>query len=128
MRFEYAPPDPYLLLSTGSGFIYVDRDLEEVTRASLSDVPLGFLFSGDVVMRGEDHRVDRIEVRGDRLVMTLELFVGDISEVDLVFDLRVFGLVGWRTVGGGGDKVVVDLVDIEKNVELENGLFRFNDF
>ncbi len=128
MRFEYALPDPYLLLSTGNGFIYVDRDLEEVTRASLSDVPLGFLLSGSVVMRGEDHRVDRIEIDGNRMIMKLELFVADVSEVDLVFDLDVFGLVGWRMVMGGGDRVVVDLVGIERGVELKNSLFRFNGF
>ncbi len=125
MRFEYSPPAPYLLISTGRRFIYVDRDLDEVTRASLSDVPLGFLLSGDVLLRGSEHRVDRIEFGDDMFIIRLELFVGDVSFVDLLFDTAPFRLSGWVLEMGGGDRTFVSLRNIEEGISLDRSLFRY---
>jgi len=43
MRWEYAPPTPILIVSSGSQLIYFDKDLAQTTYIPMDSTPAGFL-------------------------------------------------------------------------------------
>ena len=70
LRFEYDPPDPYLIITHGKWFIYVDKELDEATYLPVDKTPAYFIVKKDIKFGGKlrvasfqnADRVFRIEV------------------------------------------------------------------
>ena len=56
LRFEYDPPDPYLIITHGKWFIYVDKELDEATFVPVDKTPAYFIVKEDIRF-GESLRV-----------------------------------------------------------------------
>lgn len=48
MRWEYAPPTPILMVSSGSQLIYFDKELAQTTYIPMDSTPAGFLMSDPI--------------------------------------------------------------------------------
>lgn len=125
MRFEYNPPTPYLLISNGKWFIYVDKQLEQVTYLPLKKTPAGLLLRKDLSFS------DGLTVVGfQKTIGTLEIRVADqknpdLGQVSLTFIRNPLSLKSWTIHDPQGQRIQVTLTNPLYGSRLDAGLFRF---
>lgn len=123
MRFEYAPPVPYLLVSNGTFFIYVDKELEQVTYLPLSQTPAHLLLRENFSL-SEGLILTGIREEGN----DIKLEVADESEPDLgrvilTFNREPLALKGWTVLDPQAQRIQVTLVDPRYGMTLDKSLF-----
>jgi outer membrane lipoprotein-sorting protein len=123
MRFEYDPPAPYLLVSDGTFFIYVDKELEQVTYLPLSQTPAhlllrkNFSISEGLILTDfrEEGSVVKLEVTDSR--------EPDLGRVTLTFNRDPLSLKSWTVLDAQGQRIQVALVDPHYGQKLDRSLF-----
>ena len=125
MRFEYDPPTPLLLVADGTWFIYVDKELEEVSHIPLDSTPAAFLLQEEISFR-DQYKVTGIS-SGNALV-TIEVtdrYAPENGKVMLVFEDRPLQLKQWTVTDAQGLDTRVTLINSRFGRELDDELFRF---
>jgi len=125
MRFEYEPPIPYLLVSDGTFFIYVDNELEQVTYLPLSKTPANLLLrknfslSEGLILTGfkEEGSVVRVEVADSENP--------DLGRVTLTFNRNPLSLKSWTVLDPQAQRIQVTLVDPRYGEKLDKSLFTY---
>jgi outer membrane lipoprotein-sorting protein len=123
MRFEYEPPLPYLLVSDGTFFIYVDKELEQVTYLPLSQTPAhlllreNFSLSEGLILTGfkEEGSVIKVEVADSS--------EPDLGRVTLTFNRNPLSLKSWTVLDPQAQRIQVTLVDPRYGAKLDRSLF-----
>jgi outer membrane lipoprotein-sorting protein len=123
MRFEYEPPVPYLLVSDGTFFIYVDNELEQVTYLPLSQTPANLLLrknfslSDGLTLTGfkEEGSVVKVEVADSDNP--------DLGRVTLTFNRDPLSLKSWTVLDPQAQRIQVTLVDPLYGKKLDRSLF-----
>jgi len=123
MRFEYEPPVPYLLVSDGNFFIYVDNELEQVTYLPLSKTPANLLLrknfslSEGLILTGlkEEGSVIRFEVADSSNP--------DLGRVTLTFNRDPLSLKSWTVLDPQAQRIQVTLVNPLYGNKLDRSLF-----
>lgn len=123
MRFEYEPPIPYLLVSDGTFFIYVDNELEQVTYLPLSQTPANLLLrenfslSDGLTLTGfkEEGSVVKVEVADSDNP--------DLGRVTLTFNRDPLSLKSWTVLDPQAQRIQVTLVDPQYGKKLDRSLF-----
>lgn len=125
MRFEYDPPVPYLLVSDGTFFIYVDTELEQVTYLPLSQTPAhlllrkNFSLSDGLILTGfkEEGSVVKLEVA--------DADEPDLGRVTMTFNRDPITLKSWTVLDAQAQRIQVTLVDPKFGKQLDRSLFQF---
>jgi outer membrane lipoprotein-sorting protein len=123
MRFEYEPPVPYLLISDGTFFIYVDNELEQVTYLPLSRTPAdlllrkNFSLSEGLILTGfkEEGSVVKVEVADSDNP--------DLGRVTLTFNRDPLSLKSWTVLDPQAQRIRVTLVNPLYGKKLDRSLF-----
>lgn len=123
MRFEYEPPIPYLLVSDGTFFIYVDNELEQVTYLPLSQTPAHLLLRGNfslsegLILTGfrEEGSVVKVEVADSG--------EPDLGRVTLTFNRNPLSLKSWTVLDPQAQRIQVTLVNPVYGKKLDRSLF-----
>jgi outer membrane lipoprotein-sorting protein len=123
MRFEYEPPIPYLLVSDGTFFIYVDNELEQVTYLPLSQTPAhlllrkNFSLSEGLILTGfrEEGSVVYVEVADSK--------EPDLGRITLVFNRDPLSLKSWTVLDPQAQRIQVTLIDPLYGKKLDKSLF-----
>lgn len=123
MRFEYEPPVPYLLISNGTFFIYVDNELEQVTYLPLSQTPAdlllreNFSLSEGLILTGfkEEGSVVKVEVADSGKP--------DLGRVTLTFNRDPLSLKSWTVLDPQAQRIQVTLVNPLYGKKLDQSLF-----
>jgi len=127
LRFEYDPPDPYLIVVRGKWFIYIDTDLEHATYLPLEKTPAYFIVRKNIRF-GDKLRITRL-LRGDN-VLRVELGQTDqpdAGKVMLIFTDNPLQLRKWRIVDAQGDLTDTTLINPRYGVELADSLFVYEE-
>lgn len=125
MRFEYEPPVPYLLVSDGTWFIYVDQELEQVTYLPLNKTPADLLlredfsFSNGLVVTALEKRPSTVRVE------VVDAQRPDAGRVTLTLVRRPMSLRSWTVHDPQGQRIQVTLIDPKYGAPLDKSLFRF---
>ncbi len=125
MRFEYDPPAPYLLVADGVWFIYVDKELEQVTYLPLKKTPAdlllreNFSFSAGLVITGLDR------IAGAVHVTVVDSTEPDSGQVTLIFNEEPLSLKSWIVRDQQGQRVQVTLTESRFGVKLDSSLFTY---
>lgn len=125
MRFEYDPPLPYLLVSDGTWFIYVDKKLEQVTYLPLKKTP------ADLLLRESFSFSDGLVItRFERGPGTIQIDIADQNDADLgrvtmTFVREPLTLRSWTVRDPQGQRIQVTLMNPLYGLQLDNDLFRF---
>lgn len=125
MRFEYSPPIPYLLISNGKWFIYVDKELEQVTYLPLKKTPAGvllrkdFSFSDGLTIVGLERTIGTVTVE------VVDQKEPDLGRISLTFIRNPLSLKSWTVHDPQGQRIQVTLTDARYGSQLDPGLFRF---
>ena len=123
MRFEYAPPNPYLIVADGKWLTIKDTKREKGDQVPLCETPLRYLLCEDANLLNGTNVLDFVE-SGGLVSVTLEeskgLFNGNIT---LVYDKEKKLLQQWVIVDGRGKRTSVSLENVQVAVKTDPKLF-----
>ncbi len=126
MRFEYEPPTPILMVSTGGGsLVYYDSLLKQTSYLPVDSTPLGLLLRDNLKFGGEV-TVTKVE-RGPG---TIRLSIVQTKEPDqgtltLTFSERPMALKQWTVIDAQQRSTTVTLMELQSDVRLDPKLFQF---
>jgi outer membrane lipoprotein-sorting protein len=123
MRFDYAAPNPFLIVSDGKWVTLKNRAKEKGDQYPLSATPLRFVVSPGVNLLRETNVLGFEKADGIASVM-LEDKKGAVSgKIILVFDEKENRLQQWVIIDGKGRRTTVTLSRLEMGVDMDPKLF-----
>ena len=118
IRFEYAPPNPALVIADGFWVGVLDKRDGGVDRYPLSETPLNLLLKENVDLRRED-AVTRIERSNDQLAVTARDPANPgIGQITMIFANNPLELRQWVVTDSQGRNTTVALSDMRTNVPI----------
>ena len=127
LRVEYASPTNLLLVANGTFLIFMDRDIDQVSKYSYGSGPFRFLLK-DKVNLSEDMVVRAIDRNTNLLRLTLvdedDLTAGSVT---ISFAEKPMSLVGWTVTDSKGRTTQVTLHGHSFGMRLPKKLFRFTE-
>jgi len=125
MRIDYDDPIPYLIVATGTLFIFVDHQLEEVTHLPLEATPASLLLRNPIRL-GQDVGVREVLSEGGLLRVTLfQSDAPDAGQVTMVFEENPMRLRQWEIIDAQGAQTFVTLTDPQFGKPQDPELFEF---
>jgi outer membrane lipoprotein-sorting protein len=124
-RFEYDPPVPHTLISNGTWFIHVDRELKESNFLPLDRTPARFLLAKRVSF---DKEVKLIGFRQNAGLIHLRIVNTehpDLGHVTLTFSERPLALRQWRVHDAQNKNTLITLQNTRIGLRLDPQLFKF---
>jgi outer membrane lipoprotein-sorting protein len=123
MRFEYAPPTPFLLIANHGLLVFQDKSLAQTSNIPLGRTPLGILLAGQVKLSGG------IEVTGMQrqpgqiqVTLTRTDSPGD-GTLTLIFADPPLALRQWIVVDAQRKETRVTLYNVELGGTFDPSLF-----
>ncbi|MDA0239646.1 MAG: outer-membrane lipoprotein carrier protein LolA [Proteobacteria bacterium] len=127
LRFEYLPPTPILIVSSGLVVTYYDRELEQVTQILLKATPLEFLVRENLKLSG-DVTVTKFERRRGILRITVqETDSPEEGSITLAFSEAPLALRQWQVQDAQGVVTTVTLSNTRVGMTLDPKLFQFEE-
>lgn len=126
LRFEYAPPNPFLVVSDGDHVIVANKKNEKTDYYPLSKTPLQLVLAPKVNLL-QDAKVVDVQKQDHLVAITLEDKSAFIpGQLILVFDEQTPALVQWIIVDSSGNRTTISLSNITTDVAPDPKLFVFN--
>jgi len=127
LRVEYAPPTNLLLVANGTFLIFMDRDIDQISKYSYESGPFRFLLKDKV-----DLTKDMVVKAIDRNTNLLRLTLVDEDDpqggsVTISFAENPIKLVGWTVTDSKGLKTEITLHNHSFGIQLPKRLFRFTE-
>ena len=124
MRFEYADPNPLLIVSDGNWVTIKNRAKDKADQYPLSQTPLRLVLSESIDIKREANILG-VEKTADGLTtVTLEDRKKTVpGHLILVFDSERKALQQWIVVDGQGRRTTVSLENIEAGIQPDPKLF-----
>ncbi|WP_417803556.1 LolA family protein [Thalassospira lucentensis] len=125
MRFEYNPPAQILLVSTGSDFIYYDKEINAPTYFDIDETPAGIILAKNISL---SEKVKIVDYRRTAETIRVELVRKSdpgAGSVTLVFAENPMQLRQWIVTDPTGIQTTVTLFNAEDGVSLDPELFKF---
>lgn len=123
LRFEYAPPNPFLVVSDGTWVVIEDRNQKTTDQYPLATTPLKFLLADQVNLM-EEAKIVSVETADGISTIALEdkanLLPGQLV---LVFDSNRNQLAQWIVEDAQGKRTTISLDRLETGVEPDPKLF-----
>ncbi len=131
VRFEYAAPTPYLIVSDGTTVAIEDKELDTIDRAPLSATPLKHFLKKTLNLAEDTTILDVRSLPDSHLVVIEDNPKNGDEAIDglvfLKFSKENYDLMGWVTIDGLGNETRVDLFDMELNGNISPRLFVLED-
>lgn len=127
LRFEYAPPSPYLIVSDGVTIAVANTKLRTVDRYPLVDNPLNIILSENIDL-AHDPRVTAIERQPGTLRITATEKSGPLKgQVTLIFANPAIEIRQWIITDAQGLQTMIALKNPKTEVQLSPELFVLRD-
>ena len=125
MRFEYAPPNPYLIVSDGTWLTVKNVKKEKGDQFPLSQTPLRLVLANKVDILKDTTILDYQDQDGI-LSVTLEDKKNTLGSgrLTLVFDQKRKSLQQWVVIDGKDRRTTVTLENVVAGVETDPMLFK----
>ncbi|HEY3638802.1 MAG TPA: outer membrane lipoprotein carrier protein LolA [Rhizomicrobium sp.] len=123
MRFEYAAPNPTLIVSDGRWVAVENRTLHTTDRYALWTTPLNLILGDDVDLRDNSDIVG-VEQVNNELVVQARAHSGHTNgNITLVFSEPDLSLKQWTVRDAQGLLTTVSISDVKKDLAIDPGLF-----
>src|SRR5687767_13590063 len=123
LRFEYAPPNPFLVVSDGSWVVIENRKHKTTDQYPLAATPLKLLLSEEINLL-EDADVKSVETTAGVATISVEDRNRAIpGKLVLVFDTNRKELAQWIVEDAKGKRTTISLANLETGVEPDPKLF-----
>jgi outer membrane lipoprotein-sorting protein len=127
LRFEYAPPSPYLIVSDGVTIAVANSKLRTVDRYPLIDNPLNLILREGVDLT-RDSRISDVERQTGTLRITATEKSGPVKgQVTLIFSYPATELRQWIITDAQGLQTMIALKNMKTEVPLGPELFILRD-
>jgi outer membrane lipoprotein-sorting protein len=127
LRFEYAPPSPYLIVSDGATIAVANKKLRTVQRFPLVDNPLSIILRENIDLT-TDKRITAIERQTGTLRITATEKSGPLKgSVTLIFSYPATELRQWIITDAQGLQTMIALKNSKTEVSLAPELFVLKD-
>ncbi len=127
LRFEYAPPSPYLIVSDGVTIAVANSKLRTVDRYPLIDNPLNLILREGVDLT-RDSRITDVERQTGTLRITATEKSGPVKgQVTLIFSYPATELRQWIITDAQGLQTMIALKNMKTEVPLGAELFILRD-
>ncbi|MFM9862286.1 MAG: LolA family protein [Micropepsaceae bacterium] len=127
LRFEYAPPSPYLIVSDGVTIAVANQKLRTVDRYPLLDNPLSLILREGVDLT-KDSRITGVERQAGTLRVTATEKSGPVKgQVTLIFAYPATELRQWIITDAQGLQTMIALKNMKTEVQLNPELFILRD-
>jgi len=124
MRFEYAAPNPFLVVSDGSWVFVKNRTRKRVDHYPLTATPLRLILDKKVNFFKETE-IQSVDQTSELTTLTLQDTSSFASgSLVLVFDKLAQRLQQWVVVDDRGRRTTVSLSNIEKDITADPKLFK----
>ena len=123
MRFEYAAPNPTLVVSDGAQVAVVNRKLDTVDRYPLWSTPLNLILS-DHVNLAKNQEIAGVEHQTGELIVQARSHSDKVNgNITLVFAEPTLELRQWTVVDAQGLATTVSVRDVRTDVTVDPTLF-----
>ena len=123
LRFEYAPPNPFLVVSDGSWVVIENRKQKTTDQYPLAATPLKLLLSEEINLL-EEADVKSVETTNGVATISVEDRNRAIpGKLVLVFDTNRKELAQWIVEDAKGKRTTISLANLETGVEPDPELF-----
>jgi outer membrane lipoprotein-sorting protein len=127
LRFEYAPPSPYLIVSDGVTIAVSNSKLRTVDRYPLIDNPLNIILKNGVDLT-KDPRITAVDRQAGTLRITATEKSGPMKgAVTLIFSYPATELRQWIITDAQGLQTMIALKNTKTEVALPPELFILKD-
>lgn len=127
LRFEYAPPSPYLIVSDGVTIAVANSKLRTVDRYPLVENPLNLILRENVDL-SRDPRIASIDRQAGTLRVTATEKSGPLKgQVTLIFSYPATELRQWIITDAQGLQTMIALKNTKTEVALPPDLFILKD-
>ena len=123
IRFEYKPPSPILIVSTGGRLYVKNSRLNTVDPYDLSDTPLGLLLNENVDLAHNRAVIGVTEQNGAIVVKARTSTNRNDSNITLTFSSPGIELRQWTVRDNQGGNTTVALQNVQLNTQLDTALF-----
>ena len=127
LRFQYDPPNPYLLVTAYGQLIFEDRSIKQVSQIPLSRTPLGILLAGHVTLSGAVTVTSIRRLPGQLQLTLVRTESPGEGSLTLTFSENPLALRQWTVLDAQRRATRVTLYDVETGVSLNPKLFEFVD-
>ncbi len=124
MRFEYAPPNPFLIVSDGTWLTIKNVQKEKGDQFPLSQTPLRLVLGNKVDIANDTNIVD-FQNQDGTVSVTVEDKKSTLGsgQLTLVYDQAHKQLQQWIVTDGKGRKTTVSLENVQTGIEPDPQLF-----
>jgi len=127
LRFEYAPPSPYLIVSDGVTIAVANSKLRTVDRYPLIENPLNIILKEGIDL-AKDQRITAVERQTGTLRVTASEKSGPLKgQVTLIFASPATELRQWIITDAQGLQTMIALKNMKTEVVLPPSLFVLKD-
>ena len=127
LRFEYAPPSPYLIVSDGVTIAVANSKLRTVDRYPLVDNPLSIILKENVDL-SHDPRITAVDRQAGSLRVTATEKSGILKgQVTLIFRYPSLEIAQWIITDAQGLQTMIALKNLQTEVQLAPELFVLRD-
>lgn len=123
MRFDYAAPNPTLIVSDGRWVAVQNRNLHTMDRYALWTTPLDLILGDDIDLR-DNTDITSVEQQNSQLIIQARAHGGRTNgNITLVFSEPDLALKQWTVRDAQGLLTTVSVSDVKKDVAIDPGLF-----
>jgi len=127
MRFEYAPPSPYLIVSDGQTIAVANSQLRTVDRYPLLENPLSVILKEGIDL-AKDANVVAVDHQSGTLRVTARQDSGPLKgQVTLIFADPAIELRQWIITDAQGLQTMIALKDMKTQIQLDPSKFLLQD-
>lgn len=123
IRFDYAPPNPLLIVSDGKWLTIMNRAKQKGDQVPLKSTPLRLIVAPTIDLMEEANVLAFEQVDGLTTVALSDKKGSLGGHIILTFDETKDELQQWVVVDGKGRRTTVQFANLEKNVKIDKKLF-----
>ncbi|HEX4160474.1 MAG TPA: outer membrane lipoprotein carrier protein LolA [Rhizomicrobium sp.] len=123
MRFEYAAPNPTLIVSDGRWVAVENRNLHTTDRYALWTTPLNLILGDNLDLR-DNADITGVDQQNNQLIIQARAHNGQANgSITLVFSEPDLALKQWTVRDAQGLLTTVSVSDVKKDIAIDPGLF-----
>ena len=127
IRMEYTNPEPLLIVGNGDYIIYNDKELDQITNIDYKDIPATIILTKKINFNDGSLKIVDLYKDSGQTSITVEMPKNPgVKPITLIFENEPFRLKQWKVIDQQNIEITVSLFDIEQDVAINDGLFKFD--
>ncbi len=124
MRFEYAPPNPLIIISDGTWLTVKNRKRKKADQYPLTSTPLRLILDNNVQL-SKEVKIDSLLTSDENTTITFrDKSTFASGSLVLVYDQKAKQLLQWVVIDERGRRTSVSLSNLKTGIKVDKKLFK----